>query len=1117
MSSRAATTAPGEPPTAHGPLRSVALGTVGIIYLALFHDCVFLGSYDAAGWRAASARSRVGHPRPAQLPLQIGRLRMSKAEPPRPFVHLDIQSAFSVGGTSPSLPDDYVRALLRQHPLESALDDLPRPTLALADYGLHSAVKTAVACARAGVDHIVGLRVRVVGERGFRPWSEQPRELILLAMDDIGWSNLVQLSNIGQLSGGDWRGPRVDWRDLARHAEGLICLAGGPPAVGLLASYVEHSEDPDEPAEALVAARRLAEMYGDRLYVALCFHGSPSDKVINRGLLAVAQHLELGVVATNAVRFATSEDALAHTALGAIRAGRRADGVLNQASVGGDVPMVALDAIRAQAYLKSPAAMWRLFGTQLPAALEATVEVACRCQFRLPLADSTPIEQRYGPARFFGLEPARESVQQELADVVAEALPRRCAETGRDAPNDAMRQRVADELEAIGRAGLAELLLVAQQVGLECRRHDVAISARGSATSSLVAWALGIVELCPLDYGLDGQMFVHDGRPDLPGSRPGGAERLRAGGRRLRAASGRGAVGDWRFDDHSDLPRVHALRLGINVSLGARQAVRAVGAALGLEAPRVNSLARQVPLLSSLGAIEQIMQHGPELGGSDAPHAEPSRTILSVAAKLEGLPYRQGAHPSAYTFSFFARSVLDWLPAQWVGAERPGRGRSFGGARHVAVVAQERASMSTLAHPGALPPHQQATSSFEMGEQGSAERVLAAQALGDGAVLVAQWDKTDLESLGLNRLDVSASASLGSAAILADQGGLDADTAAAAWRLLEAGDTLCIGQVESIGIRQLLRRAREARDEHGSSLAVLKDVEDLAQLLALWRPGAWGKQREQAYLETRFGSARASYIHPSMARVLGSTAGQLLYVDQLIELIKGLGFEHGWAERFRRTMAGGRHIERRNQMEQELRSDAAKRGWTAEQTTSLLGLLYEHVGYLYSHGHALQLARRAYEQACLKVNPATVAAFFAEVLNNGGSAHYGLGAAVEEARQWGVMLLAAVRAAQHGSLCRRGRAGDAVGPCRRRGARATERDPRPVAARRAPHPDRAQSLRRLWQLAGFLPQGRPHHRHAPGRAAADQAGRLRVDGPVAQPARVRRAVLRRRRRAAARR
>jgi hypothetical protein len=87
------------------------------------------------------------------------------ADPHRPFVHLDVQSALSVGGPSPSLPDDYVRALLRQHPLGSETADQPRPTLSLADYGLHSAVKTAVACARAGVDHILALRARVVAER----------------------------------------------------------------------------------------------------------------------------------------------------------------------------------------------------------------------------------------------------------------------------------------------------------------------------------------------------------------------------------------------------------------------------------------------------------------------------------------------------------------------------------------------------------------------------------------------------------------------------------------------------------------------------------------------------------------------------------------------------------------------------------------------------------------------------------------------------------------------------------------------------------------------------------------------------------------------------------------
>ena len=87
------------------------------------------------------------------------------------------------------------------------------------------------------------------------------------------------------------------------------------------------------------------------------------------------------------------------------------------------------------------------------------------------------------------------------------------------------------------------------------------------------------------------------------------------------------------------------------------------------------------------------------------------------------------------------------------------------------------------------------------------------------------------------------------------------------------------------------------------------------------------------------------------------------------------------------------------------KSAAQQRRWTEEQINGLLGLLQEHAGYLYAHGHALALAQHVLTQACAKVNPETAAAFFCDVLNNGGSAHYGLGAAVEEARRWGVVML----------------------------------------------------------------------------------------------------------------
>jgi DNA polymerase-3 subunit alpha len=232
---------------------------------------------------------------------------------------------------------------------------------------------------------------------------------------------------------------------------------------------------------------------------------------------------------------------------------------------------------------------------------------------------------------------------------------------------------------------------------------------------------------------------------------------------------------------------------------------------------------------------------------------------------------------------------------------------------------------------------------------------------------------------------------------------VDAATAAAAWRLLEAGDTLCLSQVETLGMRLLLRRARDAYGEGPHAGSALQKLEDLAQLLALWRPGAYGPEREQAYFAVRFGGERPTYPHPAMARVLDTTAGQLLYADQLLGLIKLLGFDHAWADRYRRALAGGRRAGR-DELERELRERARQQGWTPDQVSALVALLVEHVGYLYHHGHALAMAQHAFRQACLKVNPATAATFFAEVMNNGGSS-YGLGAAVEEARRFGVVLL----------------------------------------------------------------------------------------------------------------
>src|SRR6202171_3975079 len=482
---------------------------------------------------------------------------------PEAFVHLDVVSAFS-RLQSPATPRDYVSALAQQFPLNERTATESRPALAICDWGLQSAVKTAVACHRAGGDHLVGLRLRVVPEAAWHPWAEQPRELLLIAGDDEAWLSLVALSNLAHLSNADFRGPRVDWRDLEHHCRGeLICLTGAP-MVGVLSPLIENAADPGHPTEAVALTRRLAELC-PHLYIELAYHHHPREKLINRGLVALAQRLDLPLVATNAVRFARKQDALTSSVLEAIGRRRRAAGIVIGADRDEtDVPVVSVDdAYRAQAYLKSPNEMHRLFA-QLPAALNATTQIRALAKFRLPLAVNTPPEQRYGPARLFGLDPVRDMDRQRLIDLVERALPERCAETGRGEPSVQVREQAATEARAICDAGLAELLLVAYGVGHFFKQHGIARAARGSATSSLVAWTLGLVELCPLDHGLDAQLFVHQGRGDLPDLdlEVSSLHEPAVPGFVARYGSEQLSLEQSRHD--GVLPRVGTLRLGIN-------------------------------------------------------------------------------------------------------------------------------------------------------------------------------------------------------------------------------------------------------------------------------------------------------------------------------------------------------------------------------------------------------------------------------------------------------------------------------------------------------------------------------------------------------------------------
>src|SRR5262249_60243743 len=147
--------------------------------------------------------------------------------------------------------------------------------------------------------------------------------------------------------------------------------------------------------------------------------------------------------------------------------------------------------------------------------------------------------------------------------------------------------------------------------------------------------------------------------------------------------------------------------------------------------------------------------HGLGMAGAGA-GVEPYNTLVRLAGQLEGLPHRYGAHPSAYTFSFYGPGALAWLPVQRGADGRPGRRRAFGAARHLAVVAQERAQAASLAHQSAVAANLQAgpgqVDELEGEDAGATDLVETG-----GPVIALQLTKDDLEALGLVRLDISPS------------------------------------------------------------------------------------------------------------------------------------------------------------------------------------------------------------------------------------------------------------------------------------------------------------------------------------------------------------------------
>ncbi|SPH16933.1 DNA polymerase III subunit alpha [Defluviimonas aquaemixtae] len=397
------------------------------------------------------------------------------------FIHLRVHTEYSL-----------LEGAVPLKKLVGLCDKMSMPAIAVTDSNnMFAALEFSVLAKGAGVQPIVGCQIALdhdpvqPGERA-RP----PAPVVLLAQNEAGYMNLMKLNSCLYLRG-DGALAHVTPEELEQHADGLICLSGGPDGpVGRLLQAGQGAK-----AEALI--KRLAAAYPDRLYVELQRHPgeggqyTEAERATERGQIELAYALHLPLVATNDVYFPKPDMYEAHDALICIAEGAYVD------------QQEPRRRLTPQHYLKSPDEMAALFA-DLPEALENTIEIAKRCAFAAEKRQ--PILPKFA-----------DDEVQELRRQATEGLKGRLAVIPHAAPIEDYEKRLDFELGIIEQMGFPGYFLIVADFIKWAKDHHIPVGpGRGSGAGSLVAYALTITDLDPLRYSLLFERFLNPERVSMP-------------------------------------------------------------------------------------------------------------------------------------------------------------------------------------------------------------------------------------------------------------------------------------------------------------------------------------------------------------------------------------------------------------------------------------------------------------------------------------------------------------------------------------------------------------------------------------------------------------------------
>ena len=534
---------------------------------------------------------------------------------PANFVHLHLHTSYSLLDSS-----------IRHSALFDRAAEFGMPAVAMTDHGnMFGAVEFYNAARKRGIKPILGCEVYVAPESRHEKSSKDglrdaSYHLILLSENETGYKNLLKLVTKGYLEGFYYK-PRIDKELLAEHSEGLIALSS------CVRGEVGHNVNRENVPRATKVASQYAEIMGENnFFLELQDHKLENQDRINKELIGIGKKLNIPVVATNNCHYLDREDFRAHEILLCLQTGKTITDPYRM--------QYASD----EFYFKSPEEMIALF-KDVPEAIENTVKIAERCELELEFdklnLPDYPIPESYTLVTYLD-ERSREGLERRFQELTERKIK---------FDRETYVKRLDRELGIIEKMGYPGYFLIVWDFIHYAKKQGIPVGpGRGSAAGSVVAYALEITDIDPMQYDLLFERFLNPERVSMPDIDI-----------------------DFCMDGRDEVIKYVTEKYGGNQnvtqiitfgSMNAKGVLRDVGRVLDMTYGEVDKLAKLVPNKLNI-TLDEAFKEEPQFGKlrKDSEHVE---ELLGIAKNLEGLQRHCSTHAAGVVIS--SKALTDFCP-----------------------------------------------------------------------------------------------------------------------------------------------------------------------------------------------------------------------------------------------------------------------------------------------------------------------------------------------------------------------------------------------------------------------------------------------------------------------